>query len=693
MSDQAHPSQSPLTSWKEIAAHFQKDVRTVQRWEREEGLPVHRHLHHHQASVYAYANELDRWWRARDGCRRGSVPPAVPEVIAPTASPDLRRSYVLTAVLVVSVTALAALTAWPRSGNNESALVPQVVAADDPTYWFDGAAGELIPAVPGDLDRDGQTDLVFAAWAGREVYVILGRAPRARGAVRDVATVRIAIRDNGGLSAFGPGDINGDGFPDLLVAVNLYEPDAYGSTGPTYVLFGRRTWPSRLTLPDDADVTFGVDLRKDIRLSACPGVVDLDRDGIADVVLGGGDFSPGDRTSAGAAFVFFGRSNWPARLDAVKNADVTIAGARKGDGLTAACASGDWNGDGLSDLALLATESQLWNLLGGRGRVYLFAGRRVWPALLHTESDFTLRVDGSRPAAVHTEPLMADVNGDGLRDLVVAAAGTFTPPHHGGHVSIWFGASGKAGVLSDQTADVSIEEPLVDAGFGASTLAGDVDRDGLDDVIVSEPGTGRIYLFYGRREWKKRGTPAEMGGVTISTGRPGAGTSRMAVGDIDGDGLIELIATSAARGGAPKDHAARAWTMRIYERVTMDVRPEVQPNVIVYPAGTLAVRLSGAREDGDEIDPATLRAAGAAVSDYVWRDFDQDGRKELQVYFETKALRIDAGTRALLMTGRTRSGRPLAGTDAVVVYRATDDARASVKPASATARPPASSLR
>src|SRR5215510_8539721 len=54
-----------LDSWKEIAAYLKRSVRTVTRWEREEGLPVHRHLHSKAGTVYAYKEELDTWWNAR----------------------------------------------------------------------------------------------------------------------------------------------------------------------------------------------------------------------------------------------------------------------------------------------------------------------------------------------------------------------------------------------------------------------------------------------------------------------------------------------------------------------------------------------------------------------------------------------------------------------------------------------------
>ena len=56
-----------LDSWKKIATHFRRDVTTVQRWERREGMPVHRHLHDKQGSVYAFRSELDAWWESRRG--------------------------------------------------------------------------------------------------------------------------------------------------------------------------------------------------------------------------------------------------------------------------------------------------------------------------------------------------------------------------------------------------------------------------------------------------------------------------------------------------------------------------------------------------------------------------------------------------------------------------------------------------
>lgn len=61
----ATPPQDRLDSWKEIAAYLKRDVTTVQRWEKREGMPVHRHQHDKQGSVYAFSSELDSWVQSR----------------------------------------------------------------------------------------------------------------------------------------------------------------------------------------------------------------------------------------------------------------------------------------------------------------------------------------------------------------------------------------------------------------------------------------------------------------------------------------------------------------------------------------------------------------------------------------------------------------------------------------------------
>src|SRR6187402_2356883 len=90
---------SRLDSWKEIAAYLGRGVRTVQRWEREEGLPVHRLAHDKRGSVYARREELAAWWESR---RLTLAAPSTPDAVHAAVVPRLER-----------VTWTAALTNWP----------------------------------------------------------------------------------------------------------------------------------------------------------------------------------------------------------------------------------------------------------------------------------------------------------------------------------------------------------------------------------------------------------------------------------------------------------------------------------------------------------------------------------------------------------------------------------------------------
>src|SRR5580658_6556084 len=81
------PPEDRLDSWKEIAAYLKRDVTTVQRWEKREGMPVHRHVHDKIGSVYSSRAELDAWARGR------SLPPASDEGLdAPSPSPPVQSA-------------------------------------------------------------------------------------------------------------------------------------------------------------------------------------------------------------------------------------------------------------------------------------------------------------------------------------------------------------------------------------------------------------------------------------------------------------------------------------------------------------------------------------------------------------------------------------------------------------------------
>jgi hypothetical protein len=236
-----------------------------------------------------------------------------------------------------------------------------------------------------DLNGDGRGDLVVHVILGHESQIYFGSSP----STRTSPDVRITSDALGHPSGGSVGDVDGDGLADLVVNILLGEPEGFTATGSSYLIKGRRHWPQTLQLPRDADSEFYVPLRKDIRLVACtsPRGVDLNSDGLRDILLGGADYSPPGRSSAGGAFVLFGRRDWPARLDVIAAADVTIHGSRTGEALRPQCSAGDFTGDGLPDLALAATEDTLWFLQGGRGRVYVFAGAPAWPRLIDAERE------------------------------------------------------------------------------------------------------------------------------------------------------------------------------------------------------------------------------------------------------------------------------------------------------------------
>lgn len=110
-----------LDSWKEIAAYLKRDVTTVQRWEKREGMPVHRHLHDRQGSVYAFRRELDVWSKSRNvvtaGDDRQPEPePTIPEAVLPSTDSIAQprpKELTLTRGLAVGVLLLAvAALSW-----------------------------------------------------------------------------------------------------------------------------------------------------------------------------------------------------------------------------------------------------------------------------------------------------------------------------------------------------------------------------------------------------------------------------------------------------------------------------------------------------------------------------------------------------------------------------------------------------
>ncbi len=190
------PDSARLDSWKAIATYLGRGVTTVQRWEREEGLPVRRHAHAVRGSVFAFRHEIDVWRRNREQPPASVAPPGAevaarePGEPAPPI-PRRGRSWALSLGLIAALAAaVSVLVVARRSAGGASVLVsggtPRVLDTGDglvyqPTLSPDGRLVAF-------MRREG---------AGSAIFV----APTAGGASR-----RVAIDEPGDPARF-------DGFP------------------------------------------------------------------------------------------------------------------------------------------------------------------------------------------------------------------------------------------------------------------------------------------------------------------------------------------------------------------------------------------------------------------------------------------------------------------------------------------------
>ena len=253
-----------LDSWKEIAAFLNRDVTTVQRWEKREGMPVHRHLHDRMGSVYASRTELDAWTQSRnprpaqeDGNGVGPSPLAAAPPTGITPSPSRWRVPLL---LILAAAALFIGAAFWMYRTEYFWRNPLTDAHFQPVTDFGGIEQSAAVSRDGHLiaflsDRDGQTD-VWLTQAGSGQFhnlthgsarEIVNPSVRTLGFLPDGSAVTFWVRKQDGssgenISVWAVPTLGGEPRPYLEgVAEYDWSPDggrlAYHTPGPGDPLF------------------------------------------------------------------------------------------------------------------------------------------------------------------------------------------------------------------------------------------------------------------------------------------------------------------------------------------------------------------------------------------------------------------------------------------------------------------------
>ena len=347
-------------------------------------------------------------------------------------------------------------------------------------------------------DADGDTDtgtvtLMVAAVQDPVAPVLLADVAQGQGGFRIVGE---AAFNGVGLSVSGAGDVNGDGLDDLLV----------GASGAAYVVFGR-AGGAEVNLDDlasgassqgfkivgDAEDSIGVSVS---------GAGDVNGDGLDDLLVG----APSDDAGGayvGAAYVVFGQAgSAEVNLDDVaagtssQGFKITGEGGSEfGDGVgLSVSGAGDVNGDGLDDLLVSASNSDAGGVLSGAA--YVVFGQEGGAEVNLDDvaagtGGFKIVGEAEGDIAGDSVSGAGDVNGDGRPDFLIGAPGAGAGAGPGAAYVVFGQEEGAEVNLDDVAAGIGgfkIVGEAEDFGAGDSvSAAGDVNGDGLADVLVGAP--------------------------------------------------------------------------------------------------------------------------------------------------------------------------------------------------------------
>jgi hypothetical protein len=397
---------------------------------------------------------------------------------------------------------------------------------------FGGALFGAAVGTAGDVNGDGYSDLIVGAIGYDNGQTDEGRAFVYHGSATGPSIVASVERESNqagahfGYSVSAAGDVNGDGYSDVIIGAPHYD-NGQSEEGRAYVylgfpsgLFGSPAWTAE---GDQAVATFGYSV-------ATAG--DVNGDGYSDVIVGA-PFFDNDESSEGRAYVYHGS---PAGLSPVPNWIAESNQALAALGATVATA-GDVNGDGFSDVVVGAPTFDNGVVNEGGAFVYLgsaggLAATPAWTA----ESDQEQAQFGWCVATA------GDVNGDGFSDVIVSAHAYDNGETNEGRAWVYLGS---AGGLAATPAWIA-ESNQAGAQFGISVAsAGDVNGDGFSDVVVGADGYDNGQNGEGRA-WVYQGSADGLATTAAWTAESDQATAHFgwavgASGDMNGDGYSDVI--------------------------------------------------------------------------------------------------------------------------------------------------------
>jgi hypothetical protein len=383
-----------------------------------------------------------------------------------------------------------------------------------PDFNGDGFA-DLASGAYGAIGTPGRAHIYYGSAAGPPTVPSLSLTGPAGADGKFGETVRSA------------GDVNGDGFGDLVVS-------AYGAfgQGKVYVYFGSPTGlpsvPSAI-LSRPATVTAA-----DFGYGAVAGVGDTNGDGYADIVVG--------QPYIENVHLFLGSASGPPAVPTT-----TIAGPLAGGWFGLNLSGGDVNGDGLGDAVIAATGD------APAGRVYIYLGT-AGVGLPAAPSVTLINPHGVGRYGSYAS-LVGDLNGDGYMDVCVS--NTSNPP---GYVDIYYG--GAMGLPTTPSVVINAPADGTTDYFGTGVgMRGDLNADGFDDLLISNhiyPNStdrqGRAYVYYG----SAAGVPTVPFITLLNVDGPGAEYgATLGAADIDGDGVADLVVGAPLSTRAGRLHVFR----------------------------------------------------------------------------------------------------------------------------------------